>query len=644
MQIYQYPNSISYFGGGSYSGQGGGTNDGHMGNFVATWNDANAGALNCNIVAGDPNGVNISRSASASAIGSANGLCWGIAGDSRGGTVNNSYNGQSVWAVGQGYSEDVTNGATHQNLNGDLNCFGVNASGYDQYEFNNNYGVTKSFVKMAWPREKIFGKTTVTHSNATDAYTQLAQGYFTGPPTYKTTGNKWAFTIKSKTSLVWSNYVTDITILVGGPHTTQKSMPEHFFWVAGGVNPCPHVFTRAKEYVNCYYDFRADFDNSYGRYIGYVHPNYRKLINSTKLNMSSSVEKFTLNGVAYSNQFSSRLVTNAGGKTTFKDLAGYASTDKGWVYSAESSTKTTGWKNTNTGYDDDEQEPWPIIDTERTVANKVVWTTTFGGNAIRVGQGVRPVYTASQDEDGSYFLSTAMGQYEVGYNDGIALTVSNKTSNAYTNYTRIVTGAGATEAFGKDKDYYITDYKEFGIIHRKHETSKRGYYFTDPDIIYKCATDVGTDYDVNTFLCHDATCIDIKRYANAQIFQTAKTYNNSLVIAKLKSPRNTSMAMSDTISLESVQNYFTYQTEETRIWDTRYDSAPIWGHPKYKKNEYGEDASYSYSGFTTTTVDQTATRLIPVSNTMHADAGIANWYDAGAYKWFYNPYQNPNRI
>lgn len=638
MQIHQYPNIIAYVGGGSYSGQAGGTNDDYIANFIGTWNGANAGALSSTIVVGNPNGVNITRSDMSSHNLQANGLCWGVAGDSRGGTINQSRSGQSTWVVGKGYSENVTWGQTNANLNGDLHCYGINESAYNSGAYNWDYGVTKRFVKMAWPKEKIFGVTSATWNNATDAYTQLAQGYFTGPPTYKTTGSKWAFTIKNKTSLQWSNYVTDITIVVNGPHTTQKSMPEHFLWVAGGVNPCDWLYTREREVVILFYDFRNDFDNSYGGGVGYYHPNYRKLINSTKMNMSTSVEKFTLKGVSYPNQFSSRLVANAGGKTTFKDLAGYASTDKGFIWHVESSTKTTQWKNTNTGYDDDEQEPWPIIDTERTVANKEVFTTTFGGNAIRVGQGVRPVYTASQDEDGSYFLSTAMGKYEVGYDDDIGRTVMNKTSNAWPWYTRIVTGAGATEVFGKDKDYYLTDYKDFGIIHRKHETSKRGYYFTDPDVVYKCATEVGTDYDLNTFLCHDATCIDIKRYANAQIFQTAKTYNNSLVLATLKNPRNTSMAMSDTISLESVQNYSTYQTEETRLWG--YEYVPIWGHPKYKKNEYGEDASYSYSGFTTTKVDQTATRLIPVSNTFHANGG----YDIPAYKWFYNPYQNPNRI
>jgi len=573
----------------------------------------NSGKIGVNQIVTDPNGVIITQSASGGFTA----------------TVLAAWPNTGTFSYGHA---TTAYGSTTLGRGGKFKVIGD-----FEWERNVNYG------KLAWPSER-----------HTDEYgntgTHLANGYFTGPPTYRTTGSKWAFKIKNKTSLEWNNYVTDITIVVSGPHTSQKSKPEHFLWVAGGTGNGV-----ALEVGMCFYDFRADFDNSYGRYIGNEHPNYRKLFNSVKLSMDSSAEEYVLSGRNYANVFSN---FQTKGRTTsekylaistysHKELKKVPATETvGFVHAIYKSTNTTRWSITNDEYDDDD-EPWPIIDTEKTVGGKLVWTTTFAKGPFNAGGSNRPVYTAIQDDDGSYYLTTSLGRHDVGWGhtaqsqQGVSVSYSDSLGRLrYTGRSM----RGGTDLRGND--YYLTEYQQFGFIKRKHETSKRGYYFTDPDSVYKCATEVGTDFDVNTFHCHDATCIDIKNYANAQIFQTAKTYNNSLALATLKNPRNTSRAMSDTISLESVQGYSTYQTEETRIWDTRYNSAPIWGHPKYKKNEYGEDASYTYSGFETTEVDQTATRFIPVANTSPANNffGGYYWYATPAYKWFYNPYQNPNRI
>ena len=631
MHIHIYPKKISYFGGGEGATNGAYTNDGFVGNARATGNGGSAYQLSCDVVAEDPNGVAIVATNSNSNSQSARANCYNI-GDIRGYSAKSSRNGRTEWRVGEGCTEIVKAGNTYGGFGGDMYCFGVYVNSNYRVAYNFDYGVTASYLKLAWPKEKIVTKFSNTEYSTSGSYTQLANGYFTGPPTYKTTGSVYGFKIKDKTSLQWSNYVTDITILVQGPNTTQKSKPANFLWVAGGVEPSGNVRTRAKEMAIGYYDFRGDFSPNFG-----YHPNYRKLINSIKLTMSTSYEEFTLNGNSYPVPLSIRVVTSPAGSATYKDIAGTPSIATGFVWHFPSSTNTTGWKNTNTGYDDEEDEPWPIIDTEKTVSSKEVWTTTFGGDVNRVGIDQRPVFTAVRDDDGSYYLSTTMGKYEVGYNY-FAEGFKTSTRNNYIGFTRYVSGSGSRTYYGYDKDYILTEYKEFGSIKRKHETSKRGYYFTDPETLYKNATEVGTRFDIATYSCYDATCIDVKLYANKNALQTAKTYNNSAVLVTRKEPRNTIRGVSDTLTLQSVQGFSTHQTEETRIWDTRYDSTPIWGHPKYKKNEFGEEATYSFKGFKETRIDQSQTRLIPIGETFFAGIG-AYWYDSPAYKWVYNTYQ-----
>lgn len=607
MFIYQYPKKILY-----YAGVASFFDDHYFDSDLQEGRDwKNSGNTGANQIVTNPNGVIITESASGGFTATVQ-LAWPNIGTT-------SYG----WASTKYGSTTLGRGARNKGI-GDY-----------------SYDVNVKYEKLAWPIERHvdYGGNTATY---------LANGYFTGPPTYRTTGIKYAFTIKDKTSLQWGTYNTDITIVVNGPHTTQKSKPEHFLWVAGGTGNGV-----ALEVGMGFYDFRADFDNSFGRYWGYEHPNYRKLINSVKLSMDRSSEEYVISGKQYANVFSDFKTNGRVASHNYLLVSSYSHKEikktpttetVGFVYSIGKSTDTTLWRRTNEFADDD--EPWPIIDTEKTVGIKGVWTTTFAKGTFNAGADRRPIYTATQDDDGSYYLTTSMGRHDVGV--GHTVQFKQGLSASYSNYLGKLKAVGvnlrgSTNAGGAN-DYYLTEYQQFGFIQRKHETSKRGYYFTDPDTVYKCATEVGTDFDVNTFRCHDATCIDIKRYANAQIFQTAKTYNNSIALATLKNPRSTSRAMRDTISLESVQGYSTYQTEEIRIYDTRWDSAPIWGHPKYKKNEYGEDASYSYLGFTTTEIDQTATRLIPVTNTMHVDYIVPQWYAINAYKWFYTPYQSPNRI
>ena len=630
MLIHIYPKKISYFGGGEGASAGAYTNDGFVGNALATGNGSTAYQLSCDVVTENPNGVRIVATNSSSNSQSAIANCFGI-GDIRNYFAKNNRTGRSEWRVGEGYTEIVKAGITAGGNGGDMICFGVHDDNNYQIVYNFDYGLTASYLQLAWPREKIVTRLSNTEGSTSGSYTQLAQGYFTGPPTYKTTGSVYGFKIKDKTSLEFTNYVTDITITVAEPHITQKSKPANFRWVAGGVEPSGQVRTRAKEMAIGYYDFRGDFSPNFG-----YHPNYRKLINSIKLNMSTSYEEFTLNGNSYPVPLSIRTVTSPAGSATYKDIAGTPSTAQGFVWHFPSSTTTIGWKNTNTGDDDEEDEPWPIIDTEKTVSSKEVWTTTFGGDVNRVGIDQRPVFTAVRDDDGAYYLSTTMGKYEVGYGY-FASGYKTSTRNNYPFATRIVTGSGSMTNYGS-LDYILTEYKEFGSIKRKHETSKRGYYFTDPETLYKNATEVGTRFDINTYPCYDATCIDVKLYANKNAFQTAKTYNNSAVLVTRKAPRNTIRGVSDTLTLQGVQSFSTHQTEETRIWDTRYDSTPIWGHPKYKKNEYGEEATYSFKGFKETTIDQSQTRLIPIGDTFFAGIG-AYWYDSPAYRSFYNSYQ-----
>ena len=254
------------------------------------------------------------------------------------------------------------------------------------------------------------------------------------------------------------------------------------------------------------------------------------------------------------------------------------------------------------------------------------------------------VFTASKGKDGSYYLSTAMGNSYVGgvlpYGYGTFASGETNTARGSDIY---IYGKQNKSWYGGEQDYYITECREFGVISRKYKTSHRGYYFTDPDTVYQDAKDFDTySYlDVSTYSCHDATCIDIQRWARKTGFQTAKTLHNAIVEATYRVPRRAIPPTKVKMTLRKEQGYSKYQYDETRIWDDRYDSAPIWGHPKYKKNKYGEDASYSFTGFKSVTVGGTATRLVPItqSGEAHTESWRAVGYNAPATNWFNNPWQ-----
>ena len=612
MRVFVYPSKIAYYGGFKISRSGS-----DKGSAYAWYGDKDArfneqGEVSASIVVDNPDGLVINGSGSRSAGGTYKAECNSL-GDRRSAYGNDNYQGATSWTVGVGYQIRNIYGATNGGKGGDLGCFNA----YNDDEVYNRYGVTVNgggqYEKGQWPVEKITTSFDNGETVESASWTQLANGYFTGPPTYRTTGNVWRFSIVNKTSLSYGYFQTDITIVVSGPHTTQQSMPEHFLWIAGGLGAGDGwIRTRVQEACVGFYDFRADIDN--GQVNG-AWPNYRRFgINSLTTVHSTSYQTFTISGKSYQNRFiavtASQTQTGDNGangvtKHTEKVLDAQTLNTSFWANDTEDATKAVF------PYPE-EDEVWPKISTVEMPYQKNKKTQNTEA-VYRAGKDQRPDLVLSKDQDGDLYATTISTYLETGY----AYSEIKDQIN-YSNSFYQTSGNSNTTYYGMENDYVLTYPIELGYIHRKRSTSKKGYYYTNPDQRYQDAKDVGTDLDVQTYKCYDAICIDILRYANGAVFQTAITNNNSLVLATRKSPRSTTMADSLTVSLKDAQNYQEVDKVKTINEYPYHFATPAGGFLKVSLNEYGETASYEAIGFSETT-DQggTAVKLVPMTNNTH---------------------------
>lgn len=129
-----------------------------------------------------------------------------------------------------------------------------------------------------------------------------------------------------------------------------------------------------------------------------------------------------------------------------------------------------------------------------------------------------------------------------------------------------------------------------GRLAQVYETSKAGYYYTNPDSMYKDPTDLSTYLRVNYYKCFDGTCVDIAHVANNTFFQTAKTANNSIAWHTFKEPRNAEKRLKGTDSLQSKLDYSTRTTSVMGGYYI-YDS-PYSGYPSYSRGPFGDSMNY----------------------------------------------------
>lgn len=605
MNIYSYPLKIAYYGGSSY------TNSEFEKGFAIAWaGDKSAYrsysgyASYSSIASNNPNGVELTSQAGDTGKDTRTAFLYS---QLRSGYADYEANATYKHTIGRGFDYTLKAKASYGGKGGDLDYFFVYDSVQRSAVTNNGYTNKGRYSQHEWPFEKIETFFSNTYTSESGSYLQLANGYFTGPPTYKTTGSKYGFVIVSKTSLKWTTTNTDITILVTGPHTTQKSKPENFLWVAGGIGMVG-ASTRPEEICVGYYDM---MDNMW--YEGL--PAYRHYgISLLPSEHSTSNETFAIKGQSFDNKIAETTYSAVNKFPNYTEQAQATRKFIAWqkksIYYSDPKTipsSTTYWS-----INENEEDYWPIIQTVEQTYQKTLYEAGSDYYTYKAGMDKRPVRTMLALENGDEYVSTTNGDYEIRE---ALVEAKDEASTMGINYERGINKN--TTYFGYNKDYYLTWPVELGFVHQKHETSKKGYYFTSPQTLFKNATEVGTKFDFDTYRCFDATCIDIKRYARATAFQTGKTYNNSLVLATRKAPRNTSRGVSDTLSLQSIQSFSTYDTVRYTNTDLR-NAGPACGIHKYKLNPYGESASYSYSGYTTITEAGTATKLIPnTSNTYY---------------------------
>lgn len=602
MQAFFYPSKIAFFGG--YANEARGYTNGV--NYY-WYGDRNAysygfGVLSASAVVADPNGFVIKGTGIRVARDTRTQDCYGAI---RSHYADEDYNGNSAWTVGKGYKHVIKRKVTYGGKGGDLFCLFIQDTVQNKQTFDFGYTLEGRYEKANWPYEKIVTMGNNAGGGSRSGSTlQLANGYFTGPPTYRTTGKREGYSIQNKTSLVYTSTKTDITILVTGPHATQKSKPENFLWVAGGVGGGDgYVGTRVEEACIVYYDFRGDFG------FGGGWPNYRRfLIPSLTKSHLSSAQNFTLGGIQRSIPFSQ--ITKSTSWTYPRGRGEGFSTMHERCITQKPITHLRGTSRAgNTIYwsSSAEDELWPIIDTYSTTYESQFYSK-YSGFSYNVAKESVPIIVWTYDLDGDLVATTSSGNEE---RNGYATEMHQRGNYSSSGYNE---NGEQHQTYYRNYEhgYCLTMPLELGYIHRKHETSKRGYFYTDPDNRFKNAKDVGDSLDLSTYQCYDAQCIDFKLYADAQAFQTAKTYNNSAVLATRKQPRNASRRTMHTLTLESVQDFKTLTKAKTNNADPIRFATPAMGFAKQINNEYGEIASYNFSGFTTSKDSTgTATKLVP---------------------------------
>ena len=432
--------------------------------------------------------------------------------------------------------------------------------------------------KEKWPYETYSGKI----NSETYSGKQLANGYYTGIPTYSGTSIGTGYTIIDKTELKRTTGTFRGIIDLGSmsPYYRPETQPKNFVWMPATV----HYYGEIRAI--------ALLDKIGVGFYGYRDSNYywmgaRPILSLAGINSEATLDSVSETTTTIPVSFiKATFNEKVNGNTTYR-VEPYIVGTYQYVVGDYTTTKITEYFSTGTNY----RLP-PIVDTR----TATVYTYT---NSVQKGD----LY------DGFAKVDYTRTGFSVSKNELYKTTYSDRPF--------VASGGGESGSYWENwgfNTHYRFDRSEFGRTMAKwpvnigrlaqiYETSKAGYYYTDPKSMYKDPTDLSTYLKVNYYKCFDGTCVDIRHVANKAFFQTAKTANNSIAFHTYREPRNADKRLKGTDQLQSI---FSYSTKTTNNMGGKAYS----GHPSYSKGPFGDSMIYNgeatykdqYSNIKSTTV------------------------------------------
>jgi hypothetical protein len=425
--------------------------------------------------------------------------------------------------------------------------------------------------KAGWPFETWRYKFNNGYTTGSESGRQQAGGYYTGIPTFSGTKTTTGYTILDKTELKQTTGIFKgvIDLALQGLYYRPETQPENFLWV-------PNVYnfqgeggrheTLLEEIGVGFYGYRDGF--------GLLDQN-RPILSLAGIAGEATQDNVSETTTTIPASFVRATFTESiNGSTTNRA----EEAEMGTYLYIDISSKTTTITEYTKSYKN--YSVPPIIDTTTT-------TQIYIARSVKTGQlyegFVKQEYTKhgySVSDNVFYKTTWVENPFPVGRGGGGSATV--------------VENWGAnTQYYHERSEYGRTLAKwpvNIGRLAQVYETSKAGYYYTDPDVMYKDPTDISTYLRLNTYKCFDGTCIDIKRVANKVFFQTAKTANDSIAFHTFKEPRNAERRLKGTDSLQSILNY---GTRTTSVMGGYYIyESPYSGYPSYSKGPFGDSMGY----------------------------------------------------
>jgi hypothetical protein len=400
--------------------------------------------------------------------------------------------------------------------------------------------------------------------------TNLAQGHYSGPPFYSTTTLTDGYTIVGS-KLSFSTTTMD-TVILAPPISACKTKPENFVWIAGGFHEFQPIAYGVAEVL-----MREQF----------LELGIRERVNFAEIGQETRETIDNLSVISSSYQvsnvplvYSQEKVVNGNASVTNLTTPTIMVTGA-WIRPISTARNT---KNISYNWDEEEDEQYPIISTTETTVYSVKYVTEsqmlgLAQNNPVVGTGV------STNAYGNYINSTAQF-YPFGpdYYGGTSKVRINTTLGD----ERRSQSSGTTKIVSVKQGVWTAS-RAVGFLSREYETSKIGYFYTDPDGRYFNAKGINTVFDTDNYRCYDATCIDFHRYANAEVFQTATTFGNDRVSVKRKSPRDGRRWTRSLNLLSSKDNFKQTATQNAGVHG-------VTGHLMNTVSPYGDTATYISQG------------------------------------------------
>jgi len=422
--------------------------------------------------------------------------------------------------------------------------------------------------KENWPYETYFGR----NLYGTVSGRQLANGYYTGIPTFSGSKTTTGYTILDKTELKQTTGKVYGIIDLGdaGPYYRPETQPKNFLWVPNGNDYYGEIrYESLLDKIGVgFYGFR---DRSYS------FDQDRPILSLAGISGVATEDKESETTTTIPVSFIRATFTqNVNGRTTQRGepaIMGSYQYPEG-VYKTTTVTEFfSSYKNYNLP---------PIVDTRTKTLISVLWSVKTGENYVGFAK-----------------LEYTKNGTTISNNEWIKTT--------YVDHPFPAVGGGESaivdENFGFNTHYYWGRNEagrtlakwpvNIGWLAQAYDTSKAGYYYTNPNSMYKDPTDLSTYLSVNYYKCFDGTCVDIAHVANKDFFQTAKTANNTVAFHTYKQPRNAEKRKFGTDSLVSRLDYSARTTSKMDIY--YHSNAPYTGYPSYSKGPFGDPMSYQGS-------------------------------------------------